>query len=82
MTIMTTKARRDAIPLALEKLEELRKLAAEIDGEVVYDMPLRDKPERPVIMIDSGFVRVELLVSFPLPSDTPLSAGQEEGTQQ
>ena len=44
MTIMTTKARRDAIPLALEKLEELNSFAEA--NNINFSQVLKDALEQ------------------------------------
>jgi hypothetical protein len=79
MTIKTPEKNTGRIPLALEKLEELRKLAESIGGEVPNYIRGRDGSWPPVIQISENHIHIQIDVWFPVTSlsqCTPQSGGQ------
>jgi hypothetical protein len=80
MTIYTNNGSPENIPLALEKLEELKKLAGGIGGRVAEYRATRDHPERPIIDIREKefYLRIDVRLPLTASEGTPQSSGQAE----
>jgi hypothetical protein len=79
MTIYTHNGSPENIPAALEKLEELKKLAAGMGGRVVEYRITKECPERPIIDILENEFYLRVDIRLPLTAsnaDTPELAAE------